>query len=141
MKKSIIVAAFIGLSVFSFAENSDKYKLNDAAVDQLFAQSEDISVAMSSDISSFANVNAAGVTVNGGGQNVGGYLIRSFFCGFIALHRSYMGTGGATLWWMYFCIPVVGGVVGFVDFWWVVFMGEDAMKQYSNNSKFVVWLR
>ena len=140
MKKLFLLVAFVSGSLFSFAGNDAKYKISDAAIDQLFSQSEDISAGVQDNMSSFADVNIATVNQGSGGQNVGGFLIRSFFCGFIALHRSYMGTNGAALWWMYFCIPVVGDVVNFVDFWWVVFMGEDAMNKFKNNSRYIVWM-
>jgi hypothetical protein len=68
-----------------------------------------------------------------------GYLVRAFFCGSIALHRYYMGTNKKAMWAMYFCIPVVGMVDVFVDFWWVVF-DKDAMNKYANNDKYIVWL-
>jgi hypothetical protein len=40
---------------------------------------------------------------------------------------------------MYFCIPVVGGVTACVDFWWVVFKGDDALKKYKGSDKYMVW--
>ena len=72
-------------------------------------------------------------------QSLDGGCHRAFFCGGIALHRDYMGTGGKSMWWFYLCVPVAGGVDACVDFWWVVFKGSEAMDKYKDNSKFFVW--
>jgi hypothetical protein len=141
MKKIITLCAVAGLSFATALAGNSNYKVDDASIDQLFAQSEDISMTASTDFA-LQNTNLAAnlSSVNGGGEKtVGGFLIRAWFCGFIALHRSYMGTGGKTLWYYYFCIPVMGGVTSCVDFWWVVFKGKDALNKYKDNSKFIVW--
>ena len=137
MKKLFLLIAFAGTSLFSLA-NVENYTIDDQKVDQLFAQSQDISVATINDMSSMNNINMS-VVSTGGSQSVGGYLLRSFFCGGIALHRYYMGTKKKAMWAMYFCIPVVGGVAACVDFWWVVFKGSEAMNKYKGNDKYLVW--
>ncbi len=130
MKKLVLALAFlVGATGASFASN---YKLDEAAIDAAFEASTQISFESAVDAASFAAV-AEGET------DKGGYLLRSFFCGFIALHRSYMGTGGATLWWKYLCIPVVGGVVNCVDFWGVVFKGDEQLAKYKDNPNYIVW--
>lgn len=139
MKKIFsVLAFFVCLASYGAFASSSDYKLDEGQVDQLFAASDDVtSIAMD-------EVNALAlqpVAVKGGGQTVGGYLLRSYFCGFIALHRKYMGGDWGKLWWKYFCIPVVGSVTNFVDFWWVVFMGRDAMDNYDGEDKFIVWLK
>ncbi|GAB4452537.1 MAG: hypothetical protein OHK0036_14260 [Bacteroidia bacterium] len=72
-------------------------------------------------------------------QTRGGYLLRAFFCGSIALHRYYMGTNKKGMWAMYLCIPVVGGVNACVDFWGAVF-DKDFYLKYKNNDKYIVWM-
>lgn len=128
MKKLILLLSVVTCFA-SFSTASNLYKINDAEIDMLFGQAIEV------DFESTADVNS----INQDKKTVGGYLIRSFFCGSFALHRSYMGTAGETLWWKYLCIPVVGGVVGCVDFWYVVFKGEEALNKYKDNGKFIVW--
>jgi len=113
------------------ASFAGSYKLNDQAVDAAFAASQDISTSLSTDLN-FAATPDAEITK-------GGYLLRAFFCGSFALHRKYMGNGGKTLWYMYLCIPVAGGVVGCVDFWGVVFKGDEFMAKFKDNPKWIVW--
>jgi TM2 domain-containing membrane protein YozV len=102
----------------------------------MFSSADDVTFSASEE--AYALMNPAQSAVKGD-KTVIGYLVRAFFCGEFALHRYYMGTGGKALFWYYFCIPVVGGVAGFVDFWWVVFKGEEAMNKYADNPKFLVW--
>ena len=137
MKKLLFVLGFFAVSSFSFA-GTDKYKVNDAAVDKMFAQSQDISSSVADEMS-VASINQPAAVQTAGGQTVGGYLIRCFFCGGIALHRHYMGGDWGSLWWKYFCIPVAGGVAACGDFWWVVFKGNSALSKYKGNDKWFVW--
>ena len=138
MKKLLFIAIFLGTGLVSFAGNVEKYKVNEAAVDQMFSQSQDISSSIAGEMS-LASINQPAVQVAGGGQTVGGYLIRCFFCGGIALHRSYMGGDWGSLWWKYFCIPIAGEVAVCGDFWWVVFSGNSALSKYKGSSKWFVW--
>lgn len=138
MKKTLLILSFLGLSLFSFAGNTDKYRVNDEAVDQLFAQSQDISSAIAGEMS-LVGLNQPAVQVAGGGQTVGGFLLRSFFCGFIALHRKYMGGDWGSLWWKYMCIPIAGGVANLGDFCWVLFSGSNALSKYKGTDKWFVW--
>ena len=111
--------------------------MDEQKVEFLFAQSEDISTSAIGNMAFMNNISLA--IQPGGDQTLGGYLIRSFFCGGIALHRYYMGTDRNAMWAMYLCIPVVGGVAVVVDFFWVVFEGTDAMNKYKDNDKYLVW--
>ena len=140
MKKLLLIAGFLGAGLLSFAGNVEKYKVNDAAVDQMSAQSQDVSSSFADEMT-LANMNQpVGAEVAKGGQSVGGFLIRCFFCGGIALHRAYMGSDWGKLWWKYFCIPVAGGVAAYGDFCWVLFTGNSALSKYKGTDKWFVWL-
>jgi hypothetical protein len=138
MRKLFFVFAFMAMMVSVSSVKADNYFVNDNAIEDLFATSEDQTAEML-DLSNPLLTSSVMGTKAAANQTVVGFLLRSYFCGFIALHRSYMGTGGKTLWYYYFCIPVVGGVVNFVDFCWVLFKGSDAMNKYKDNPKFIVW--
>lgn len=128
MKKLLSIAAFLlAVTVSSFAGN---YKLDNASVDALFAQSEDVTLTISEDM---MNTSAASVLAEGE-QTKLGFLLRAYFCGQFALHRSYMGTKG--LFVKYFC---TFGFVACIDFWWVVFKGDPAFERFKGNNEFVVW--
>jgi hypothetical protein len=137
MRKVILLAAIIfGLSS---VVNANKYMLDENNLDNMISKSTEISFEQKMN-ADFGTMNLDfKVAKAGDTKSRGGYLVRAFFCGSIALHRYYMGTGKKAMWAMYFCIPVVGAVDAFVDFWWVVF-DKDAMSKYANNDKYIVWI-
>lgn len=142
MKKLIITLslAFIA-SLPSFCVASEgSYKLDEQQLDEMFSQSQEITYEqmMATELAALNLSMENNIVAGGGAQTRGGYLVRAFFCGGIALHRSYMGTGGKSMWWFYLCVPIVGGFDACVDFWWVVFKSE-ALDKYKDNSKFFVW--
>lgn len=133
----LFIVGFFAVSSFAFA-STDKYKVNDAAVDQLFAQSQDISSSVADEMM-LATINQPASVKAAGGQTVGGFLIRWFFCGGIALHRHYMGGDWGSLWWKYFCIPIAGGVAWCGDGIVVIFNGKSGLSKYKGNDKWFVW--
>ena len=140
MKKVFLLMALFGACSFS-AIGKDAYRLDEVAVEQAFAQATDLSFTVENqELIASALGTAAGIAAvpAEGDQTKFGFLVRAYFCGFIGLHRSYMGTNGKDLWYMYLCIPVYGPIVTFVDFWGVVFGALD-YTSYKNNSKFNVW--
>jgi hypothetical protein len=129
------LALFLALGVITFSK-AGNYKMDE----QLLAQTLKNSTEASFDEMYASDISAIEANfAKGGGKSRGGYLLRNFFCGGIALHRYYMGTNKGAMWALYFCVPVVGSVTACVDFWWVVFDG-DAMSKYENNDKYIVWL-
>jgi hypothetical protein len=134
MKK---LTAIIALAVGSiFSANANNYKMDDAKLEEAFAQATEVS--FEDMFASKIDLQSTYMQSGAEGQTRGGFLLRSFFCGFIALHRYYMGTTRKGMWAMYFCIPVVGGVTNLVDFCWALFDGE-AYTKYANNDKYMVW--
>lgn len=138
--KKLLAIVCLGLGL-SFSANANKYKMSDAQIESTFSTSQEVSF---DEMYAGASVNAgdviSGTNMSKGGEKTrGGYLLRSFFCGGIALHRYYMGTGKKHMWALYFCVPVAGGVAACVDFWGAVF-DADFYKKYENNDKWFVWL-
>jgi hypothetical protein len=132
MKKLFLFAAVMALfATASFAGNA--YKLDDQKVDALFASSNDITMtASTAALSEFASNDMVKTTA--GEKTVGGFLVRAFFCGQFALHRNYMG--GSGLFFKYFC---TFGVIACIDFWYVVFKGDDGLSKFKDSSEWVVW--
>jgi hypothetical protein len=131
MKKLFLIAVaslFIGSS---FASSTSSYVSDDTQIEQLFASSEDISLS-SSDEATALMLNVNSVSANE--TTKGGFIVRAIFCGWIALHRSYMGTKG--LWWKYFC---TFGFVSCVDWVGVAIKGDEGLAKFKGNDKFWVW--
>ena len=134
---ALLVLPALFLAATSFA--SSDYKLDDANIDKIFDESQDVTTAMiQQDL--FNNVNNLDIVEGAASTTLGGFLLRSFFCGFLAAHRGYMGTGSKKLWAHYLCIPIAGGVVNMIDFWGVLICGgESRMNKYKGNSSFIGW--
>ena len=135
MKKLVLATALIvGAASFTFASS---YNLNETAIDAAFDASEN--VTMQSNILNESVTNAA---VADGDITKGGFLIRAYFCGFVGMHRAYMGNGGKKV-GLYYCLTSivgVGGTIAFIDFLMVLIKGEEMMDKFKDNSKFIVWM-
>lgn len=127
MKKLFTLLTALVLTT-SLALANNEYKINDEAIDNLFENAEEVSFTSSAN-------NLLSLTAPAPEITKSGFLLRAFFCGGFALHRSYMGTGGKSLWYLY-CWNCVGGI----DFWWVVFKGDEAMNKFKDNGKWIVWM-
>lgn len=140
MKRLFFSLSFFAASICAIAGNGDKYRVNDASVDQMFAQSQDVSSLLVDEMSLVGLNQPSAVQGASGAQTVGGFLLRNVLCGSIALHRKYMGSDIGKLWWKYLCIPVAGGLASCGDFWFVVIKGNKALSKYKGSDKWFVWM-
>lgn len=136
MKKLVLALALvIGAAGVSYAAN---YELNNSSIDAAFAVSEDIT--MQSSILNESLFSAAAVA--DGEITKGGFLLRSYFCGFVGMHRAYMGNGGKKV-GLYYCLSSIVGVgsaIAFIDFLMVLIKGDEMLDKFKDNPKFIVWL-
>lgn len=129
MKKLFLACALVlGVAGASYA---DGYKLNDATIESAFDASEDVTY--------IASEHATFATLADGELSKTQFLVRAFFCGYFALHRSYMGTGGKSLLIYYLCVPVANYVAIMVDFWGTIIKGDEFWMKYKDNPKFFAW--
>jgi len=136
MKKLVLA---LGLSLgFGFGAQANKYKMNEVELTQTFEKSKE--VTFNEMYAADFNTTVIDLNLKGDGEKTrGGFLLRTFFCGSIALHRYYMGTGKKHMWALYFCVPIAGGLAACVDFWGAVF-SKDFYKKFENNDKWFVWM-
>ncbi len=129
MRKLLLSFAFlVGMATVSLANNA--YTVNEEKIDAAFNAAQEVNYT---DAATLANdVNFVGISADETTKS--GFLIRAFFCGDFALHRSYMGTKGMFV--KYFC---TFGVVGCIDFWWVIIKGDEAFNKFKGNDKWCVW--
>lgn len=136
--KKLILSAAVATGLVAGLNAKSKFQIDETKLAALETQVKEISVnEVDNYLSETTSVKFA--LKNAPEQTRGGYLLRAFFCGGIALHRYYMGTNNKWMWAMYFCIPVAGEITAFVDFWGAVF-NKDFYLKYKNNDKFIVWL-
>lgn len=143
MKKLLILCLLTVATVTARAADvsSDAYVINDQQVEQLLAQSEDVSLTvantsllespqMTASLAGPARVKATKEFVPA--------ILLNFFLGGLGIHRLYLGT--QTLTWVGYILTCGGifGVVPLVDFI-VLIMHNDDLSPYIDNSKFFMW--
>jgi TM2 domain-containing membrane protein YozV len=137
MKKILFALALI-LGA-SFASYSSNYYVNDAAVDDLFANSTEVAFAEISNLSAL-DVNE-GASFNQGKDPVVATLICWIVGGF-GIHRHYLGTKGG-MWAIYtFTCGGIFGIVTTVDFFVLIIDGiiNKNIDKYTDNEKFFMWM-
>ncbi len=134
MKKLLLLSAFVGcLATASFASNA-RYIVDETAVDNLFAQSSDLSMAAAG-MSVFELMAPTSVTNLSADDEVTrkGFIVRTIFCGWLAMHRTYLGTEG--MFWKYFCTV---GVIPCGDLIYTLCKKEN-FDNFQGSDKWVVW--
>jgi TM2 domain-containing membrane protein YozV len=116
----------------------DAYTVNDEQVEQLMAQSQDISVAAVSTDLFAAQSSATNPTRIKAGKDLTTALLLNFFLGGLGIHRLYLGT--ATFTWIGYILTCGGifGIVPLIDFIKLI-IDKDNMGQYEDNPKFFMW--
>lgn len=142
MKKIIFsLFAVLALGFSAMADNGDAYTIDDAAIDQVFAEAAEMPV---SDMTLFSvdgitMPTAASLTTKS--VNPWGAWAICWFLGEFGIHRHYMGTSKPM--WLYYTLTCGGifGVVTVVD-WVVLLVGaiQDDISQYCDNDSFIMWL-
>ncbi len=111
------------------------FEVNEAQLDALFAEAEDISENL--DLSVIANLNAPQEVKADKSPAVA--FVLAWFIGFLGIHRAYMGTSTGTI--IAYILTCGGfGIVAFVD-WIVLLIGviNDDISKYVDNPKFFMW--
>lgn len=121
---------------------SDDYFVNDQKIEQLFASSTDISLAISSE-SLLANSSQSSFVSNKafyapGEKNFVAALLLNIFVGGLGIHRAYLGTKPLT--WIGYILTCGGifGVVPLIDLI-VLIIHNDDISPYVDNPKFFMW--
>ncbi|MCK9162957.1 MAG: TM2 domain-containing protein [Bacteroidales bacterium] len=136
----LLFVAIFALSTVTFA---DKYEINDADVDALFATATQVS---SQEINAFGTgalmmANSAANAAYLNAPNPWAAFALCWFFGGFGIHRHYMGTK-SSMWAIYtFTCGGIFGVVPFVD-WVVLLIGaaDGNIRPYVNNKKFFMWM-
>ena len=118
--------------VFGFAamNYANTYRLNEQAIENSFNAATEQTLSDSFNTGDFATLNLTGIS--GDEPTKTGFLLRACFCGGFGLHRSYMGTKGMF-------IKYCWNPIGFIDFVYVLFKGDEAFNKFKGNNKWVVW--
>ncbi|MBI4930895.1 MAG: hypothetical protein HY841_09050 [Bacteroidetes bacterium] len=146
MKKEITFFIFLLFAgnYFSLA-NSASYKIDDAAIDKLFATSEDVSASVKADLYeiNFSKLPSDNISRGDDTQTIAGIVaLASWVMGIgwlVPIHRFILGTGGNDFKiFSLYCITISGcGFVLLID--GINLLLDDSGSKYVNNSKFIMW--
>ncbi len=137
MKNFLPVALILVFGLFSFQASASSYYVDHAAVDQMFAQAEQVDMSVMNSMvplvaapSSMASLDEPDPTIA---------FILAWFVGPLGIHRAYLGTATGTI--VGYVLTLGGcGIVAFVD-WVVLLIGliNDDISKYVDNPAFFMW--
>ncbi len=141
MKKILLFCFLTVAALTARAADVSVYVIDDQQIEQLMAQSDDISLnAVSADLLQSEQLTA-GLTgsarVKANKEFVPALLL-NLFLGGLGIHRLYLGT--ETLTWVGYILTCGGifGIVPLIDFI-VLIINNDNISPYVDNPKFFMW--
>lgn len=140
--KKLAVTLLLATFVFvARADSGGQYTVNDQAIEQVFAQSQQVTgqffaTALGNESMALAG-NSTGMAAVGE-KNFATALLLNFFLGGLGIHRLYLGT--KTMTWVGYILTCGGifGIVPLVDFVVLIVHNED-ISPYVDNPKFFMW--
>lgn len=137
MKK---VLSFVFFLAIAFGASANSYKIDDDAVDDLFATVEVMSTADISYPSLAGTAANSNLAVSSSNVNPWAAWAICWVVGGFGIHRMYLGSDD--MMWLYYTVTCGGifGIVTLVD-WVVLLIGaaNDDISQYIDNPKFIMW--
>ncbi|OWY21735.1 TM2 domain-containing protein [Sphingobacteriales bacterium UPWRP_1] len=137
----LLVCLFASTSTYA---SVSQFKVNDAQIDQLFGNSQELSTAAAVQFNFSSAGSELGANTNttkvAGEKNAVVAFILAWFLGSLGIHRFYLGT--KTLTGVGYILTCGGfGIVAFVD-WVMLLIGliDDDISKYVDNPKFFMWL-
>lgn len=137
MKKLLLFFGAIALLSFSVMA-SNPYKVDEARVDQLFADAQEISLDIPS--AEFPLLIGQNQESLKSAKDPWIAFIVCTVAGTLGIHRLYLGTKGTTV--LGYILTAGGcGIVTTVD-WFVLLFGaiDEDIKDYVDNPKFFMWM-
>ncbi|MTI38999.1 NINE protein [Fulvivirga lutimaris] len=135
MKKVFLLTMLIAMfaSVNSFASSS-KYKIDEAAIDQVFETGVNVlSLEGSSDLMDINNITSVKA-----GQNAWIAVILDLLIGGLAIHRVYLGGTPILILGYLLTFGGIFGLVPFIDLIVLIINNQDISK-YIDNNAFFMW--
>ncbi len=132
----------VSIGVYAADVSAESYLVDDQKIEQLMAQSDDVSLAIVDNSMLQNQLVMAGVAVNPtqikATKEFVPALLLNLFLGGLGIHRLYLGT--KTLTWVGYILTCGGifGVVPLVDII-VLIINNDNLSPYIDNPKFFMW--
>lgn len=139
MKKLfLILVVFLG-GIAAVQAEASAYRLDQAAVDNMFAQAEQVDFLSLNTLSPLNVDGAQGSQLYLNEKTPAVAFVLAWFLGPLGIHRAYLGTTTGVI--VGYILTLGGcGIVAFVD-WIVLLIGviEDDISKYIDNPKFFMW--
>lgn len=137
--KKLLLLLFVSITcTFAVQAEASLYRLDNNAVEQMFASAEKADLTMPLAMAPFAGAgNSAQAYLSEKNPAVAFILAWAF--GYLGIHRAYLGTSTGTI--IAYIVTLGGcGVVALVD-WVVLLIGliDDDISKYVDNPKFFMW--
>ncbi len=142
MKKVVLLFCMMVLfGAVSFA-NANQYKVNDAQIEAMFAQAEQVNLPAMLDSQGFEGfAPSPEAIVKKSNKNAWVAFALAWVVGGLGIHRAYLGTKPLT--WVGYILSCGGifGIVPFID-WIVLLIGaiEGDISEYIDNPAFFMWM-
>lgn len=137
MKKVLLSFVVIFLCAFAIQANTSMYHLDQNAVDQMFAQAEQVDFLSMHSTSLMAGSSSTMLSAQDKDPVIA--FLLAMFVGPLGIHRAYLGTSTGTI---IAYILTLGGcyIVAFVD-WVVLLIGlvNNDISKYIDNPSFFMW--
>ncbi len=137
MKKALFSTLVVFMCAFAIQANTSMYHLDQGAVDQMFAQAEQVDILSMHSTSFMAGSNTTMLSAQDKDPVIA--FILATFIGSLGIHRAYLGTSTGTI--IGYILTLGGcGIVFFVD-WVVLLIGliNDDISKYIDNPSFFMW--
>lgn len=138
MKNIVTLMLLLLLGMAAANADSGSYRLNEAAVDQMFAEAEQVEYLTPAALAPFSDYSGSPTFVTDE-KNPAIAFVLAWAIGYLGIHRAYLGTSTGTI--IAYIITGGGcGVVWLVD-WVVLLIGmlDDDIAKYVDNPKFFMW--
>ncbi len=139
MKKTLALLIVLFAGVFVARAESNQYRLDQAAVDNMFAQAEQVDFLAMNALSPLNANSGQGAAYQSNGKQPAVAFVLAWFLGPLGIHRAYLGTSTGVI--IGYILTLGGcGIVALVD-WIMLLIGliEDDISKYINNPKFFMW--
>lgn len=139
MKKMILSSLFLLLGLFCVQASANNYYLDNEAVDQMFAQAEQVDLMAMHNMSPMTTASTSTTMLSANEKDPVIAFVLAWVVGYLGIHRAYLGTSTGTL--VAYILTLGGcGIVAFVD-WVVLLIGllNDDISKYIDNPSFFMW--
>ena len=139
MRKLFTFFLLTVLGISAAVASANQYRLDNAAVDQMFANAEAVEFLAPGAMAPLADLGSTSHAFVTEDKNPAVAFILAWALGYLGIHRAYLGTSTGTI--IAYILTLGGcGIVALVD-WVVLLMAliDDDVSKYVDNPKFFMW--